>query len=659
MFRDTLFAAGALQASQRRWPRVLPLALLVAGAWALAGCNSDDPRPPEDPPGTDTRPDAGSGSDAGTPDGGSSCVTCDDPDRCGAPAQTAPCALAGAGGFCSADCWCWEAPLPHGNSIQNAHFRASNDGWAVGPGGFAQHWDGTRWTRVPTGTRAALNGVHAVSATDVWAVGGFGTVLRSTGGAFAAVDAGTVHTLTSVWASGPDDVWAVGDVGTAVRYRGGGFQPVSTGAFQQLNDVWGSGPNDVWMVGNRGTLRRYDGNTVSSIDAGTTLPLFAVTGTGPNDVWSVTAEDPCFTCDDYGIVYRVSTNGLEERLRLSDMFFDVFAASPSMVLVSGEGPRYRWDGAAWQRLTARGDGFLAGSGPDDVWLFNPNGEVERWNGSAWSRVREFFSGAYDVHGTSAEDVWAVSANGLLRRNGGTWSGVDLGNPLTNSERLTGVYAASPSAVWVVSAEDFSVTNGRIRRWNGSSTSQEHVLEGQVLHAVHGSSASDVWAVGKGGAAVHRDGAGWTSIPTGVTTTLYDVWVQGPSLAVAVGDSGTIQLWNGSAWSAMTSGTRVPLNSVWGSGPTDIWAAGASGTLLHFDGTRWSPACSGTTASLSAVWGVSSSAVWAAGSNGTLLRFDGTKWRPERTDTLRSFGGLWAASASDIWVGGDSSLLHKR
>ena len=88
------------------------------------------------------------------------CPTCTDPEVCGDPAPTGSCALADGGRVCSADCWCWEYPLPHGYTLKGAHFRAPNDGWAVGELGHVQHWDGTRWTRVPGGTAADLRDIH-------------------------------------------------------------------------------------------------------------------------------------------------------------------------------------------------------------------------------------------------------------------------------------------------------------------------------------------------------------------------------------------------------------------------------------------------------------------------------------------------------------------
>ncbi|WP_164019613.1 WD40/YVTN/BNR-like repeat-containing protein [Pyxidicoccus trucidator] len=659
MSRDNLFAAGAASATRpgpeqhrsRAGATALSFALLVMGALALGGC---EPDPDEPPPVEDAGTDAGSGGDAGS-DGGTPCGFCVEPEVCGGRGNPTSCAIPAASRECSEDGWCWEYPLPHGYTLNNAHFLATQDGWAVGESGRIQHWDGTRWTRVASGTTSELLGVHAVSATETWAVGRDGTVLRSSGGAFSAVDAGTRQHLQSVWASGSSDLWAVGAAGTVVRNRGSGFQAVDAGTTQRFNDVWGSSPEDVWLVGEGGTVRHHDGNALASISTNTTLPLYEVTGTGPNDVWAVTSEDPCLFCDDYGIVYRVSTTGLEERLRISDQFFHVFAAAPQTMLVAGEGPRYRWDGSSWLRLSSGQNGTMAGASPNDVWLFGRHGHLERWNGSAWSTTapNRRVSTVLDIHGSSANDVWAVDNEGrVLHWNGGGWTSSEPIQLLRAN--VQGVYAASPSEVWMVTSQ----SGDEIVRWNGTGFADEPTLDPQGLMAIHGSSATDIWAVGLAGEALHRDATGWTRIATGVTATLNDVWVQGPSLAVAVGSAGTIMLWSGSAWSPMTSGTDKDLLSVWGTGASDLWAVGAEGTLLHFNGTAWSAVASGTQVRLNAVWGVSATEVWAVGDNGTLLKRSGAQWVSERTGMARPLNALWAPAASDVWLGGVSAVLRK-
>ncbi|QRK08194.1 hypothetical protein JQX13_51075 [Archangium violaceum] len=692
MTHDPAFSIRAAHEGQRRSMLLLALVTLTL----LPACGDDPPSSPSDPadsgtpaeepfvelctrPGEILRPDAGSTPDAGSaPDAGCqpltceqleancgepsngcggtlSCGTCTAPEVCGGRGRANTCAIPAAERWCNEDGWCWEAPLPHGYALNGAHFRATNDGWAVGKGGHIQHWDGTKWSRVSSGTTSDLNDVHAVSATDVWTVGSSGTVLRFSGAAFSPVSSGTTQNLSALWASGSNDVWTVGNSGTVLRNQGSGFKPVTSSTTQKLNDVWGSGPNDVWVVGNGGTLRHYDGTTFAAIDAGTTLPLYEVTGAGPNDVWAVTSEDPCFFCNDYGIVYRVTPGGLSESLRIDDQLFHVHSVDSSALFTVGESLRYQWNGTGWKKVGSGRDGALAGSSSNDMWLLGEEGHVERWNGSAWTRqapARALGDSLQDVHGISATNLWAVGSR-LMHWNGGGWYQL----PSYGSSSASGLYAASANAVWIVTSGSDTSSN-RIYRWNGTGYTEELSSHPQGLLAVHGSSETDVWAVGRAGLALHNTGSGWACQPTGVGKALNDVWVQGPSLAIAVGDSGTIVRWDGNAWSRMSSGTGADLHGVWGSGPSDIWAVGANGTLLHHDGNAWSSSTSGTTTNLTALWGTSSSSVWATGENGTLLRYDGSRWTSEHTGTGRALRGLWAASTSDVWLVGDSAILHK-
>ncbi|MFD6421433.1 hypothetical protein [Streptomyces sp. NPDC060198] len=131
-----------------------------------------------------------------------------------------------------------EGPLPEGSlsgGFNGLAPVADDDVWAVGWSqptdyltflGLIEHWDGTRWQRVPT---------PAVDS-DYW-------------------------TLDDVVATGPDDAWATGSIGTPegrirplmLHYDGVAWTVVPTpglsshyGAFA---DLAARGPNDVWAVG--------------------------------------------------------------------------------------------------------------------------------------------------------------------------------------------------------------------------------------------------------------------------------------------------------------------------------------------------------------------------------------------------------------------------
>src|SRR5215472_7469425 len=112
--------------------------------------------------------------------------------------------------------------------------------------------------------------------------------------------------------------------------------------------------------------------------------------------------------------------------------------------------------------------------------------------------------------------------------------------------------------------------------------------GNNVRAIWGSGASDVWAVGFGGTILHCDGSGWTSVPSGTTSSLNSVWGSEADDVWAVGAVGTILHWDGSAWTRVPSGTTNELHGVWGSEADDVWAVGFVGTILHGDGGAWIP-----------------------------------------------------------------------
>jgi hypothetical protein len=158
---------------------------------------------------------------------------------------------------------------------------SASDAWAVGSGALALHWNGSSWARVPVphpGTFAnGLRGVAAVSASDVWAVGSWqdtptavktlivhwdGT--RWTKVPSPSFGAGSQYgsVLTGVSATSASDVWAVGYYSKA--------NPSAT--FQSL-------------------ILHWDGTTWTQVPTpsgiGYRSRLFAVSAVSTSDAWAV------------------------------------------------------------------------------------------------------------------------------------------------------------------------------------------------------------------------------------------------------------------------------------------------------------------------------------------------------------------------------------
>jgi hypothetical protein len=310
-----------------------------------------------------------------------------------------------------------------------------SDAWAVGyvrelRGGvrtLTLHWNGTRWTRVPSPNRSLernwLFTVAGSSPTDVWAAG-------------YDLDKARQHrTLLMHW---DGNRWTVVP------------SPNVDGKENLLNGLAVLSPTDAWAVGSaldvsfsgRTLIQHWDGASWTIVPS----PNPSESGVGSNllDVAAVSATE-VWAVGDYD-----QGDGVMRTLT------------------------ERWDRTSWTIVPSptEREGALLGSvaalSSDDVWavgwrqkqtLLQPL--ALRWNGARWSTVatRAFDgSGASfaDVAVVGPDDVWVVGDRGSPVRtltahwDGTSWTVIPSADPGTIASSLTGVAAIPGSGcLWAV------------------------------------------------------------------------------------------------------------------------------------------------------------------------------------------------------------------
>ena len=99
------------------------------------------------------------------------------------------------------------------------------------------------------------------------------------------------------------------------------------------------------------------------------------------------------------------------------------------------------DGWCWENPLPSGFEIEAvwGSTARDVWAVGAGGVILRWNGSAWSRARGITtSSLHAIWGQRSYDVWAAGDAGTLQ---GSWKGASIttGHPLEGLLKRYGWY----------------------------------------------------------------------------------------------------------------------------------------------------------------------------------------------------------------------------
>jgi hypothetical protein len=277
----------------------------------------------------------------------------------------------------------------------------------------------------------------------------------------------------------------------------------------------------------------------------------------------------------------------------------------------------------------------------------------RWDGAAWRLASPstpsgggWLSG---VDGSASNNIWAVGATGttalIQRWNGTAWSSMSSPSPpgATNSA-LSGVKTFGASSAWAVG--NAVVPGGNpsnrtlIQRWNGASwtsvASPSPDPVQNLLVAVDGVAANDVWAVGNMG----HDGYGGGTV------------------------AGLVLRWNGSTWTRATipgadsTFSIITLRDVLARAANDVWVVGSAfhrqlfrevPYVLRWNGQTWRHATipNPPLGAFHSVTALSATKVYAVGSDGLIAKWNGSAWSRESTPSPGSSRALIASSATGV------------
>ena len=307
------------------------------------------------------------------------------------------------------------------NVLTSVAVIAEDDAWAVGYSyagneyeTLTLHWDGVRWTKIPSpslSSHSLLLGVSASATDDVWAVGNVfdpaQMLIEHWDGAQWTVvpspDPGGSPRLNAVTALAPDDAWAVGQTGPLAGYSDPLFvhwdgqtwtvAPSPPNAAGRLavtavstNDIWSTGPSR--LRDNSALFTHWDGASWTVVPnppmgADDFVSMTGISAVASNDVWAVGQRQ---SSDCFGESCIYWENGIVER----------------------------WDGATWSPapppLFYTNARAVTTQSAQSIWVTgnDPSNQVSRWDGTSWTGVRSLGSFA-SLASAPSGDVWAVAS----------------------------------------------------------------------------------------------------------------------------------------------------------------------------------------------------------------------------------------------------------
>ena len=234
---------------------------------------------------------------------------------------------------------------------------------------------------------------------------------------------------------------------------------------------------------------------------------------------------------------------------------------------------------------------------------------------------------------------------------------------------------------------FAGDGGTIIFYDGSDFTVMPTPTNHALFGIHGTSMTDIWAVGgdnyghsatESGRSLilHYDGSNWTSqSPQPDFGDQYysftDVWCDGTGVVWAVSDYATrVARFSSGSWSYIDTGLSLSnygFYAIYGFSPTDIYAVGGCGQIIHYTGTwtkeREEGECLYNSFDLLYdVWGTDASNVFATGNfSQALKRNNNGTWTTLYSGNIfydASKNSISGLSDSEIYFAGNSGELDR-
>ena len=312
-----------------------------------------------------------------------------------------------------------------------------------------------------------------------------------------------------------------------------------------VNVIRGRSASDVWIAGALGALAHFDGVSWTPSDLGVRETVHAlwlddsgeVSAASLQRLFSRGLDDPNDAgVSDGGWTSRTTRTPSAEYRRWS------------RTLVSGwsfPGSEWRW-GVTTNHCASSTCLVSDPSPTSGVWRFRSSpvapgsfdiADVISKNMCARISCGDMMS----IHGSSANDLWAVGNGGAAVRITEAESNAPtiLAFNTQTLSTLHGVWAASESEAWAVGAQ------GLVRHYSGHPVLWDIVSDvptNEDLFAVWGSSPSDVWVVGDAATVLHYDGVTWSRVKIASLGArrpkLTAVWVPSPG-HVWIGGQGVL------------------------------------------------------------------------------------------------------------------------
>jgi photosystem II stability/assembly factor-like uncharacterized protein len=289
-----------------------------------------------------------------------------------------------------------------------------------------------------------------------------------------------------------------------------------------------------------------------------------------------------------------------------------------------------------------------GSAADNVFAVGDSGRISRFDGTTWTRMESPTTASLaDVWVAGPGSAFAVGNRGtILRLAGTTWS--VMPTPLAVTEPVRGIWGTSPTNVYAIAGAGRLLLHFDGTEWVVTKLRLDNIAD------IHGSAPNNIYVVGSPGVVAHFDGSSWNLYRSG-TESLTQVFAGDGSTVYAFGPAaGLLRSVSGSSFVPVSLPAQMvaeKLRLMEAYATNDVWIL-TEKSRWHFDGSAWTRNPRGLSTvlpSLPTDFFVTGPETAYFVQNGYVIEDDGTSVGPVFGTSFVNFRTLWASSPSEVFA----------